>query len=1081
MNKSIMNKPLRYFLFASGLLFSTLPVSGTDNLTQSSVPLHVNQQTITVKGTVVDAQGIPVIGASVKAAGTTTGIITDLDGNFSLSVPKNATLQISYIGYVTQEIKTNARASLRVILVEDSQALDEVIVVGFGTQKKVNLTGAVANVDSKTFEGRAVANATQALQGAMPGLNITQTKGYLDQPASINVRGTGTIGEGSDASPLILIDGMEGDINRVNPQDIENVSVLKDAAASSIYGSRAPFGVILITTKKGKQGKFSTTYNNSFRWQKPINMPELADSYTFATYFNESATNGGSTGHFSPERLQKIKDFQAGLITGGLDRNPQNPTQWLDMYDNGYGNTDWFDVLFKDVAFSQEHNISVNGGNEKIQIYASANYMGQGGFMKLNPESNDRISTNLKASFELNKHIHVNYNIRYNNNRFEKPTALGDGTFQQITRQGWPTLVAYDPNGYLYAYATPTLALRDGGRATTKSDEMVQMLNLVIEPLKGWKIIGDVNYKSFQKREHSDTQKVYNHDTTGELIQYTLGGSDSQVFEKYEGSQYLNPNLYTEYEKQLQSHYFKVMLGFQSEHFWQDGLNGSRLGIIVPGTNTIDTTSGNDASGKAIPPSVGGNYHKWATAGFFGRANYNYKERYLVEANLRYDGTSRFRKDKRWNLFPSFSAGWNVAREAFFEPLSELISTLKVRGSYGELGNQNTKEWYPTYLAMPLGVNNGNWLINGAKYNTASAPGLISTTMGWETVKTVDIGVDVNLFNNRLSASFDWFKRNTNDMIGPAPSLPAVLGTNVPKTNNTDLETKGWELTLSYRDRLANGLGYNVSLNIADSRTVILDYPNVNETVTQYYSGKNMGEIWGFETVGIAKTDEEMKQHIASLPNGGQETMGKNWTAGDIMYKDLNGDGKIDWGKTTHEDLGDMKVIGNSTPRYAFGINLGANYKGLDVSVFFQGIMKKDYFTTDSQDFWGAGGGLWDSTCLTDHLDYFRNDENHHLGVNLDSYYPRPLYGGKNKHAQTRYLQNASYIRLKNLSIGYTIPKTVTSKLGIEQLRVFFTGENLWTGTSLPSMYDPETIDSNNGRMMYPLSTVYSMGLSLSF
>lgn len=1081
MNKSIMNKPLRFFLFASGLLFSTLPVSGTDNLTQSSVPLHVNQQTITVKGTVVDAQGIPVIGASVKAAGTTTGIITDLDGNFSLSVPKNATLQISYIGYVTQEIKTNTRTSFRVTLIEDTQTLDEVIVVGFGTQKKVNLTGAVANVDSKTFEGRAVANATQALQGAMPGLNITQTKGFLDQSPSINVRGTGTIGEGSDASPLILIDGMEGDINRVNPQDIENVSVLKDAAASSIYGSRAPFGVILITTKKGKKGKFTTSYNNSFRWQKPINMPELADSYTFATYFNESATNGGSTGHFSPERLQKIKDFQAGLITGGLDPNPLAPTQWLDMYDNGYGNTNWFDVMFKDVAFSQEHNISVNGGNEKIQIYASANYMGQGGFMKLNPETNDRISTNLKASFELNKHIHINYNIRYNNNRFEKPTALGDDTFKQITRQGWPTLVAYDPNGYLYAYATPTLAMRDGGRATTKTDEMVQMLNLVIEPLKGWKIIADMNYKSYQERKHTDVQKVYNHDVNGDLVQYTLGGPDSKVTESYMGNQYLNPNLYSEYEKQLQSHYFKVMVGFQSEHFWQDGLNADRLGIIVPGINTINTSSGNDASGKAVPPSVGGDYHKWATAGFFGRVNYNYKERYLLEANLRYDGTSRFRKDKRWNLFPSFSAGWNVAREAFFEPLSELISTLKVRGSYGELGNQNTKLWYPTYLTMPVGVSDGKWLINGAKYNTASAPGLISTTMGWETVKTIDIGLDVNLFNNRLSASFDWFKRNTNDMIGPAPSLPAILGTDVPKTNNTDLETKGWELTLSYRDRLNNGLGYHVNLNIADSKTVILDYPNINGTVTEHYSGKNMGEIWGFETIGIAKTKEEMDRHLASLPNGGQATMGKDWAAGDIMYRDLNGDGKIDWGKTMHEDLGDMKVIGNTTPRYAFGINLGANYKGFDVSVFFQGIMKKDYFTTGSQDFWGAGGGLWDSTCLTDHLDYFRDDENHHLGVNLDSYYPRPVYGGKNKHSQTRYLQDASYIRLKNLSIGYTIPKTVTNKLGIEQLRLFFTGENLWTGTSLPSMYDPETIDSNDGRMMYPLSTVYSMGLSLSF
>lgn len=1078
-----MNKHFRYFLLASCVCGGIAPTYADRNVETLQPVLSVNQQSnITAQGTVVDANGEPVIGATIKVKGTATGTVTGIEGDFTLNVPQNAILEISYIGYATQEITIRNNDLLRIVLKEDSKQLDEVVVVGFGTQKKVNLTGSVSNVDSKVFEGRAVSNATQALQGAMPGLNITQTKGYLDQSPSINVRGVGTIGEGSDASPLILIDGMEGDINRINPQDIESVSVLKDAAASSIYGSRAPFGVILITTKKGKQGKFSATYNNSFRWQKPINMPKLADSYTFATYFNETATNGGTTGHFSEERLQKIKDFQAsGATIGGIDPNPLNPTQWLDLYDYGYANTDWFKLMFKDVSFSHEHNMSVTGGTEKAQIYASANYLSQEGFIALNPESNNRISTNLKASFQLNKHINVNYGIRYNYTRYEKPTALGDNTFTQLTRQGWPTLTAYDPNGYLYAYATPALAMRDGGRSKTKSDEMVQMLNIVIEPIKGWKIIGDLNYKAYNERVHSDVQKIYNHDTNGDPVQYTLAGSDSKVTETYGGHKYLNPNIYTEYEHTLKDHYFKVMVGFQSEHYWGDGLEASRLGIIVPGINTLNTTSGNDASGKAVPSTIEGDYNKWATAGFFGRLNYNYKERYLLETNLRYDGTSRFRKDKRWNWFPSFSVGWNVAREAFFEPLTDLISTLKIRGSYGELGNQNTESWYPTYLTMPIGITDSGWLINGAQYNTASAPGLISSTMGWETVRTINIGADINMLNNRLGITFDWFKRNTDDMIGPAPDLLLVLGTDVPKTNNTDLVTKGWELTISYRDRLPNGLGYNASFNISDSKTKILNYPNRTGTVTDYYSGKDLGEIWGFETIGIAKTNEEMEQHLASLPNGGQQTMGTNWAAGDIMYKDLNGDGKIDWGNTTYEDLGDMKVIGNTSPRYAFGINLGADYKGFDINIFFQGIMQRDYYTTDSQDFWGAGGGLWDSTCLTDHLDYFRNDEDHPLGVNLDSYYPRPLWSSKNKHAQTRYLLDASYIRLKNLSIGYTIPQGITRKAGVDKLRIFFTGENLWTGTSLPSMYDPETIDSNNGRMMYPLSKVYSVGLSVSF
>ena len=335
----------------------------------------VQQSGKVVTGTIVDPSGMPVIGANVMVKGTTNGTITDMDGKFSLEVEEGATLQISYIGYANQEIKVGNQKTLSIALKEDAEALDEVVVVGFGTQKKVNLTGAVSNVTSEAFENRSVANVSQALQGAMPGLNITQSQGYLDATPDINIRGVGTIGEGSSGSPLILIDGMEGDMNRLNPQDIESVSVLKDAAASSIYGSRAPFGVIMITTKKGKSGKLSVNYNNSLRWNKAINMPKSVDSYTFATYFNEAATNAGTAGYFSQERLQKIKDFMEGKISGGVDPDPNNPTRWGDLYVYGYGNTDWINFIFDDTTFSQEHNLSVSGGTDKVQIYASANYL----------------------------------------------------------------------------------------------------------------------------------------------------------------------------------------------------------------------------------------------------------------------------------------------------------------------------------------------------------------------------------------------------------------------------------------------------------------------------------------------------------------------------------------------------------------------------------------------------------------------------------------------------------------------------------------------------------------------------------
>lgn len=1066
--------------------FSGHAKAGTDHDQFNSVATElnngVNQVLKKVTGTVVDEAGLSVIGANVVQKGTTNGVITDVDGHFSLDVPEDAILEITYIGYLTQSMPVGNKSSFQIILREDSQKLDEVVVIGFGTQKKVNLTGAVSSVTSEAFEGRSVSNVAQALQGSMPGLNIQQTQGYLDSSPAMSIRGVGTIGDGSSGSPLVLIDGMEGDMNRLNPQDIESVSVLKDAAASSIYGARAPFGVILITTKKGKEGKLSVNYNNSFRWSKATEMPETVDSYSFATYFNEAATNAGTAGHFSAERLQKIKDFMDGKLTGGIDPDPNNPNRWADLYDKGYANTDWISLLFKDKTFSQEHNLSVTGGSDKVQMYASVNYLGQGGYMRLNPESNERISTNLKVTSKLNDYISINYNVRFNQVDFEKPAALGDDMFSLLSCQSWPTLIAYDPNGNLYEYATHALRLRDGGQYTKKTSETIQQLNIVLEPIKGWKIIGDVNYQLYNERVHSDWREVYNHDVKGNPYPATSAGysSNTSVSEGYVGGKYLNINAYTEYEKGLSGHNFKVMAGMQSEQYWKDQTSAGRLGIIVPGTNVIDATSGNDASGKAVPPTVGGAYNQWSTAGFFGRLNYDYKSRYLFEANIRYDGTSRYRSDKRWRWFPSVSLGWNMANEEFFGSLSESISTFKWRGSYGLLGNQNTKLWYPTYLTMPIGSSNSAWLINGNRLNTSSAPGLVSTTMGWETVKTANVGFDANALNNRLGLSLEWFTRKTEDMIGPAPEMPASLGTTVPKTNNTSLRTNGWELTLSWRDRLKNGLGYNVAFNLSDARTKILEYPNNTGTVTSYYSGKDMGEIWGFETVGIAKSQEEMDAHLASLPNGGQNTMGNNWAAGDIMYRDLNGDGKIDWGNSTSEDLGDMKVIGNDTPRYMFGLNLGVDYKGFDASVFFQGVMKRDYFT-GSQDFWGAES-LWRSSFYKQHMDYFRADENHVLGSNLDGYYPRPLFGGKNKHAQTRYMLNASYIRLKNVSIGYTLPKALTSKCKLQNVRVYVTGENLWTGTSLTDLFDPETISTDPaGIIKYPLSAVYSFGLSVTY
>lgn len=1040
-----------------------------------------DQQSKKITGTVVDATGMPVIGANVMVKGTTNGTITDMDGKFSLEVEDGAVLQVSYIGFANQEIKVGNQTSLSIAMKEDVEALDELVVVGFGTQKKVNLTGSVGTVESEVLESRPVQNAVQALQGTVPGLQITTTGGALDKQMDINIRGTGTIGEGSSGGPLVLIDGMEGDINSINPQDIENISVLKDAAASSIYGSRAPFGVILITTKGGKSGKVTVNYNNNFRWNAPVKMPKQMDSFTFATYYNDGMFNGGNTARFSPEHLQRIKDFQAGILTNPLIPRPGNESVWADGYDYGCANTDWYDVIYRDWAFSQEHNASVNGGTEKINFYVSMNFLDQNGLMEFNQDTYNRYTTTAKINVNLTNWAKLNYSNRFTREDFGRPSALTDDLYYNLARQGWPTLPVYDVNGYMYSSPSPAMGLRDGGRDKTQTDNLYQQASLILEPVKNWITHVDFNYRIKSANRHWDDQYLYNHDVNGNPVIYD---QSSNVHEDYLKENYMNINAYTEYTYNFGSgHNLKGMIGFQAEELNKTEFGLQRNGIIIPDLPEVDITNGMDYAGNVITPSTNGARYSWATAGFFGRINYDYKGKYLAEINLRYDGTSRFQKDQRWNWFPSFSLGWNMAHEGFWESLTDYVGTFKLRGSYGELGNQNTSSWYPTYRIIEVKASNGGWLQDGIKPNTATVPALISSTLGWERIRNWNIGLDFGAFDNRLTGSFDYFQRITEDMIGPAPELPYIIGLEVPKTNNTDLKTYGFDLVIGWQDKLKNGLGYGVKFVLSDAQTKITRYPNPTNTLDKYKAGEMMGDIYGYETIGIAKTKEEMDAHLATLPNGGQDALGTNWDAGDIMYKDLNGDGKIDNGANQYNDMGDLKKIGNNTPRFQFGLDLNADYKGFDFRAFFQGVMKRDYWQGSAY-FWGIGNsGLWHSTGFVEHADYFRNDPEHALGMNLDAYYPRPVFDtGKNNQTQTRYLQNAAYIRLKNIQLGYTLPATLTQKFYVSKLRFFVSGENLWTGTSLANMFDPETIagGSDGNGNAYPLSKTISFGLSVT-
>lgn len=1058
----------------------------------------VMAQKTAVTGIVKDYSGEVLPGVSIRIVGTTQGTVTGVNGEYSIPVPdEKAVLEFSYIGYVTQQVTVGGRTVIDVILQEDTKTLEEVVVVGFGTQKKVNLTGAVGVATAKEIESRPVTSAPQALQGLVPGLKISTSNGALDQNMSISVRGTGTIGS-SSGSPLILIDGMEGDIHTVNPQDIENISVLKDAAASSIYGSRAPFGVILVTTKKGRAGKVAINYNNNFRTASPIGLPESMDSYTFAMMMNESLINSGRSAHFTDETMQKMLDFQAGKIVGGIAPSATNPDAWSDVWTLGYANTDIYDELYSKNVLSQEHNISASGGSERATYYASFNYLDQGGLLKIGDDGLKRYNVTGKFSGVLTDWLKFDFTSRFTRNDVWRPRTLGDNFYVMFGRQNWPNIPMYDPNGNIYGYNV--VELLDGGTRDVQTDQHYYQAALIIEPVKNWITNVELNYRIFDQQVKETTLRAYQVGPTGNPF-YRI--NDSGLYQEQKKENYLNLNIYSEYSRSFsEAHNVKVMAGFQAEELLQDDFNVFKNGLIMPDMPEFNLTNGLLSSGAAKDASVAGYANEWATAGFFGRLNYDYKGRYLAEANLRYDGTSRFRQNGRWQWSPSFSAGWNIAQEGFWEPLADVANLLKLRFSYGQLGNQNTNIWYPTYRTMSLGSLNGGWLQGGTKPNTAYVGSLISDILTWESVRTWDVGLDYGFLDNRLTGSADYFIRYTKNMVGNAPELPNTLGISTPQTNNCDLQTKGWEVSLAWRDRLKNGLNYGINLSLSDQITYIDNYPsNLTNALSTYITGQQDGLIYGFETIGIAKTQEEMDAHLASLPEGGQSALGSQWAAGDIMYKDLNGDGKITTGANTLDDHGDLKVIGDSYSHYFYGIDLTADWKGFDFRCFLQGVLQKDFWpggnsASTSDDgpggyFWGVRGNRseWHTRGFVQHNDYFRAEAaglpGYEIPANTDSYFPRPLLsyadGGKNQRVQTRYMQDAGYLRLKNLQLGYSLPLTWMQRAGISKCRLYVSGENLLTFTSLFDVFDPETCTGGIGGNVYPLSRTWSCGLSLTF
>ncbi len=1038
-------------------------------------------QDITVSGSVKDAAGDPAIGATIRVQGSANaGTVTDVNGNFTITCSPRATLDVVYIGYATQSVAVNGRTNIDVVLSQSSTDLGEVVVVGYGTQKKVNVTGAVSMIGGEVLEDRPVTNVTQALQGQVPGLNFsTNTNGgMLNNPMRITIRGTGTIGNGSTDNPLILIDGIEGDINALNPNDIESVSVLKDAASASIYGTRAAFGVILITTKSGKGGKVRVNYSGDVRFSTATQLPKMVSSLQFAEYFNAAGQNSGGGNTFDDETIERMKTYMNGGFT-----DPSQPEyygtvassngDWRD-YGGAFANTNWFDEFYKKNVPSTQHNLSLSGGNDKISWLISGGYLKNNGLIRHGHDELDRYNMNAKINAQLAKWVRVEYATKWSRQNYERPQYLSPLFFHNIARR-WPTCPVIDPNGHWFR-GMEIEELENGGVYKNRSDVLTQQLNFTFTPLEGWNIHVDGALKTQFDKGTTSVIPIYwwNVNNVPSIRNSDYGTVTNYTDYRFE-QDYYAINIYTDYTRSFGKHNGKVLLGMNYEKYKRNDMQGYGENLTTSAFPYLSQTQENHRATDSY-------WHR-ATAGYFGRLNYDYDGIYLLEFNLRYDGSSRFLADKRWAWFPSVSAGWNIAREGFFQKLTDQISTLKLRASWGQLGNTSANyssfaDWYPFYQQQSIGAANSSWIINGQRQNTATLPGIVNSTMTWETVETWDIGLDFAAFNNRLTGSFDYYVRTTKDMIGPAPILGSVLGANAPRTNNCDMRSKGWEFEIAWRDHIGD-FSYGAGFSIADATAKILSYPFdgefSNQSITGYYDGKKLGEIWGFTTHGIAQSDEEMNAWIANnKPN-----WGGNWGAGDIMYTDLNGDNAVTPGASTLADHGDLTVIGNSTPRYNFGINLNAAWKGIDFSVFFQGVMKGDWWPGQGQAyFWGAQGNKWQSACFEEHLDYWSPE-------NTGAYYPKPyLTGGiqKNQREQDKYLQSKAYMRCKNIQLGYTLPQSITMKAGISRARIYFSCDNLFTLTSLSRIFDPEALDGGWGiGKLYPLQRTFAFGLNVSF
>ncbi|HSI75060.1 MAG TPA: TonB-dependent receptor [Lunatimonas sp.] len=1089
-----LTKLMLIFYFLQGASMNLLLASNGDNMgTSTKAPeSHVAlNEAIDISGRVTDENGEPLPGATVTIQGTTRGTVTDLDGNFLIDAPEGSVLVFSYIGYDSKRITIGNQSVLEVQLEQDAASLEEVVVVGYGTQKRINLTGAVDQIGSELFENRPMTNLTQGLQGALPNVNIRLLDGKPTASPSINIRGATSIGQGGSA--LILIDGVEGDPSMLNPNDIESVSVLKDAASAAIYGARAAFGVVLITTKTPKRDVFSVNYGTNFSLKQPtVNPNYVSDGLTWATMFNDSFFAWEGT---YPQNVNKTLPFSQEYLTE-LERRSNNPNlPRTEIGPDGnyvyYESTDWFDLLYKDQMVTMEHNLSVSRSSEKSEFMITGRFFDQEGLFNYNSDDYRMLNLRARGSIELFPWLRVNNNFDLSNRNYFNPLNVGEGggIWRNIADEGHPLAPMLNPDGTITHSGAFTVGDFYYGKngISTRRRIVRNMTGFDADIIKNkLKLIGNFTYQNLANDETRRRVQVPFSRTPG-VVEY-VGNQYNDLRNVVNNTDYIATNVYGEYNGKQGNHELKLTAGINYEKSQFNQLEAQRNGLIFEDAENL-----NLALGTAI--NTAGAFEGWQIFGGFARANYIFKDRYLVEFNGRYDGSSKFPTNERYAFFPSGSVGWRVSEESFWPVSEDIISHLQFRASYGSLGSGNINSY--AFLET-FSISQSNRILNGLLQQRTSRPSVLPDGLTWETVTSQNVGFDLDMFRGKIRYSFDAYVRETTDMYTIGMTLPAVFGAGSPRGNYADMRTTGWEMLLSFRNNYelkGKPLGVQMSLNFSDNRAQILRYNNPNKFLNDYYPGMWIGEMWGYTNDGYFTSASDIEGHADQSMF--LSTSSGQYFPGDIKLKDINGDGRVTPGDNTVDNPGDRRIIGNSAPRYAYGINLSADYSGFFLSAFFQGIGMQDWYpSNESNAFWGQYNRPYG-----DIPKWHLNEGMIWSPENPDSFLPRYVTRLANRNGailrspQSAYVMNASYIRLKNLQLGYNFPTQMLRGIkGLQAARIFIAGENIWTLSPLYKIVDNIDVEnvtapsdqvftgSNAGDgYNYPMLKSYTLGVNVTF